>query len=550
MNRINRRRDIWSLFSIVILVLYIIFLIYPMGRMFKESIVLPDGSFGLDYFARFLGQRYYNITLWNSTQVTVVVTILTMLLGVPFAYFYTMYELKGARILQVLAILCSMSPPFIGAYAWIQLFGRSGTVTTFLSNTFGITLPSIYGFNGIVIVITLQLFPLVFLYMVGALRNIDNSLIEAAENLGLSGYKRFFKIIIPLTMPTVLAAALLVFMRAFADFGTPLLIGEGFRVFPVEIYRQYLGETSTNNNFAAAISIIGVIITAVFFLIQKWTADRHKFTMSAMNTVERKKPKPIPGLLMHIYCYGLVGLAFMPQLVVLYQSFRKTSGKLFVEGYTFENYSQAMKNMWKAIPNTLIIGLIALVIIVLLAIIVAYLVVRRSNITNQAIDTISMLPYILPGAVVGIALLIAFSDGPLILTGTSAIMVIALCIRRLPYTVRSSVAILQQIPMSIEEAAISLGTSKMKTFFTITVPMMSKGILSGAILSWVTIITELSTGIILYNTSTITLTLAIYTYVTRGNYGIASALATILLFFTTVSLFLFMRVSKGREFEF
>ena len=248
--------------------------------------------------------------------------------------------------------------------------------------------------------------------------------------------------------------------------------------------------------------------------------------------------------------YGLVGLAFMPQLVVLYQSFRKTSGKLFVEGYTLENYSQAMKNMWQAIPNTLVIGLIALVIIVLLAIIVSYLVVRRSNITNQAIDTISMLPYILPGAVVGIALLIAFSDGPLILTGTSAIMVIALCIRRLPYTVRSSVAILQQIPISIEEAAISLGTSKMKTFFTITVPMMSKGILSGAILSWVTIITELSTGIILYNTSTITLTLAIYTYVTRGNYGIASALATILLFFTTVSLFLFMRVSKGREFEF
>ena len=549
MQRIKRPKDIWFVFSMIILALYVAFLLYPMVRMFKESIVLPDGSFGLDYFARFLGERYYNITLWNSTKVTVVVTILTMALGVPFAYFYTMYELKGAKLLQILAVLCSMSPPFIGAYAWIQLFGRSGTFTTFISNTFGITLPSIYGFNGIVIVITLQLFPLVFLYMVGALRNIDNSLIEAAENLGLRGYKRFFKIIIPLTMPTVLAATLLVFMRAFADFGTPLLIGEGFRVFPVEIYRQYLGETSTNNNFAAAISIIGVVITAFFFLIQKWTADRHKFTMNAMNSIERKKAKPLPNLLMHLYTYGLVALAFMPQLVVLYQSFRKTSGKLFVAGYTFDNYRLAMKNMWQSIPNTLIIGLISLFIIVILSIIVSYLVVRRSNITNQAIDTISMLPYVLPGAVVGIALLISFSDGPLILTGTSAIMVIALCIRRLPYTVRSSVAILQQIPLSIEEAAISLGTSKMKTFFKITVPMMSKGILSGAILSWVTIITELSTGIILYNTSTITLTIAIYTYVTRGNYGIASALATILLFFTTVSLLLFMRVSKGREFE-
>lgn len=550
MKRLKQPKDIWFIFSIVILVLYIIFLLYPMGRMFKESVVLPNGTFGLDYFIRFLGERYFNITLWNSMKVTIAVTVLTMLLGVPFAYFYTMYDLKGRGLLQVLAILCSMSPPFIGAYAWIQLFGRSGTVSKFFAETFGVTFPSIYGFSGIVLVITLQLFPLVFLYMVGALRNIDNSLIEAAENLGLSGYKRFFKIIIPLTMPTILAATLLVFMRAFADFGTPLLIGEGFRVFPVEIYRQYLGETSSNNNFAAAISVIGVVITAVFFLIQKWSADRYKFTMSAMNTIERSKPKPLQSVLMHLYTYGLVALAFMPQIVVFYQSFRKTSGKLFVEGYTLDNYRLAMRNMWEAIPNTIIIGLIALVIIVLLAIIVAYLVVRRSNLTNQTIDTISMLPYILPGAVVGIALLIAFSDGPIILTGTSIIMIVALCIRRLPYTVRSSVAILQQIPMSIEEAAISLGTSKMKTFFTITVPMMSKGILSGAILSWVTIITELSTGIILYNTSTITLTIAIYTYVTRGNYGIASALATILLFFTTVSLLLFMKVSKGREFEF
>ncbi len=550
MNRTKQPKDIWFLFSIIILVLYLVFLIYPMGRMFKESVVLPDGSFGLDYFFRFLGERYFNITLWNSLKVTVAVTVLTMTLGVPFAYFYTMYDLKGRGILQVLAILCSMSPPFIGAYTWIQLFGRSGVVSKFFLDTFGITFPSIYGFNGIVIVITLQLFPLVFLYMVGALRNIDNSLIEAAENLGLSGYKRFFKIIIPLTMPTILAATLLVFMRAFADFGTPLLIGEGFRVFPVEIYRQYLGETTSNNNFAAAISIIGVAITAIFFLIQKWTADRYKFTMNALHTIERTKPKPLQSALMHFFTYSLVGLAFMPQLVVLYQSFRKTSGKLFVEGYTLDNYRQALDNMWDAIPNTLIIGIIALIIIVLLAIIVAYLVVRRSNLTNQTIDTMSMLPYILPGAVVGIALVVAFSDGPLILTGSSIIMIVALCIRRLPYTVRSSVAILQQIPMSIEEAAISLGTSKMKTFFTITVPMMSKGILSGAILSWVTIITELSTGIILYNTSTITLTIAIYTYVTRGNYGIASALATILLFFTTISLLLFMRVSKGKEFEF
>ena len=150
-------------------------------------------------------------------------------------------------------------------------------------------------------------------------------------------------------------------------------------------------------------------------------------------------------------------------------------------------------------PNTFYIGGIALAITIILAIFIAYLVVRRKNAINNVIDTMSMIPYIIPGSVVGIGLVMAFNRKPIVLTGTVIIMVIALVIRRIPYTIRSSVAILQQIPITIEEASISLGASKMKTFFKITVPMMSSGVIAGAILSWVTIITELATAIILYN---------------------------------------------------
>jgi len=158
---------------------------------------------------------------------------------------------------------------------------------------------------------------------------------------------------------------------------------------------------------------------------------------------------------------------------IVYQSFQNTSGKLFRPGYSLSSYTTALKRMGDAIPNTFIIGGIALVAVVFIAIIIAYLVVRRSNVITTTIDTISMLPYIIPGSVVGIALVMAFNKKPLVLTGTVTIMVRALCIRRLPYTIRSSAAILQQIPITIEEAAISLGASKMKTFFKITVPMMS-----------------------------------------------------------------------------
>lgn len=187
---------------------------------------------------------------------------------------------------------------------------------------------------------------------------------------------------------------------------------------------------------------------------------------------------------------------------------------------------------------------------IFLAILIAYLLVRRSNTVNGVIDTLSMVPYIIPGAVVGIALVITFNCGPLVLTGTAAIMIIALIIRRLPYTSRSSVAILQQIPLSIEEAAISLGCSKLKAFFKITVPMMTNGIMSGAIISWITIITELSTAIILYSVNTETLTLTVYTSVVQGNDGVAAAVATILLVVTIISLLLFMKYSKNKDLAF
>ena len=148
---------------------------------------------------------------------------------------------------------------------------------------------------------------------------------------------------------------------------------------------------------------------------------------------------------------------------------------------------------------------------------------------------------------VGIALIMAFNRKPLILTGTVTIMVIALVIRRLPYTIRSATATLMQISMSIEEAAISLGASKLKTFTRITVPMMANGILSGAILSWVAIVTELSSSIILYNNKSITLTMSTYVAITRGNYGLAAAFAAILTVVTTVSLLLYLRVSKSED---
>ena len=545
----KKRWDIWALLSLLILAVYALFLLYPLFRLLIES-VSKDGQFTFDYFTKFFSNSYYGVTLLHSFELSICATLVSLVLGVPLAYLYNLYEIKGRNLIQIIIILCCMSAPFIGAYAWVQLRGNNGIITQLIASIIGYRPPSIYGFRGIVIVLSLQLYPLVFMLVSGALKNVDSSLLEAAQNMGVGGTRRFLKVVIPLCMPTILAAALLVFMRAFADYGTPLLIGRGYQTFPVIIYNEYFGETGTDHNFAAAVSVIAILITAVIFLFQKWASNRFAFNMNALHPIIRKKAKGIKNVLIHAYTYVIVFLAFMPQLYVMYCSFRNTSGKIFTKGFGFMSYEKIARDLPLEIRNTFLIGLLALAAVVLLAILIAYLVVRRRSRLNDVIDTASMIPYIIPGSVVGIALVVAFNKQPLVLTGTMFIMVIALCIRRIPYTIRSSVAVLQQIPITVEEAAISLGCSKLKAFFKATVPMMRNGILSGAILSWVTIITELSTGVILYNRNTITLTLAIYAQVTRGSDGPAAALATILNVLTITSMLIFMKVSKSKDITF
>ena len=480
MMKTKRKPDTWQSISFIILALYAVFLVLPLFQLLRSSVINDEGQFTWEFFQRFFGRETYYGTLFNSFKVAVAVTASSLIVGILFSYFYSLFDLKGKAFLQVMAILACMSPPVIGAYSWIQMFGRGGIITKFMRSAFGFRMPDIYGFGGIVMVITCQLFPLVFLYINGALKNIDNSLIEASAGLGCSSFKRFFKIILPLCMPTILAAGLLVFMSAFADFSTPLLIGKGYQTFPVLIYNSFVDETSRSQNFAAAVRVVGIIVTALIFFVQKLANAKFNFTMNAMHSIETHKPRPLPNAIMHIYCYFIV----LPQFFVAWQSFRKCKGGVFQGGYSLQSYAEAFDKILKrSLPYTFIIGVLALLMVIFLAILIAYLVVRRSNTVNAVIDTLSMVPYIIPGAVVGIALVITFNCGPLVLTGTAAIMIIALIIRRLPYTIRSSVAILQQIPLSIEEAAISLGCSKLKAFFKITVPMMTNGIMSGAIIS-------------------------------------------------------------------
>ena len=537
----------WTIVTLVALCLCLIFIIYPFSVLIIRSVLMENGEISFVNYAIFFESKYYLKTLVNSFKVSLSATVLACIIGIPMAYFTSRYKVFGKKIIDNMCILAMLSPPFIGAYSWIVLMGRAGVVTQFVQEHLSITIPPIYGFAGILLVFTLKLFPYVYLYVSGALQSMDASLEEAAESLGVSGWKRLITITFPLIMPTILSAALMVFMTSLADFGTPALIGEGFKVLPVSIYDEYMNDLGGNTAFANVLSVVIIFFAMSVLLLQKKVISGRNYMMSNLRPPQVMPLSGIKALVITGFVYVVAFLAILPQITVAVTSFAKTSGPVFLPGFGLDSYTEAFSKMSTAIINSFTFSLIAIAIMIFASLLVAYLIVRRGSSLVSAIDMMVMFPYVIPGAVLGIMLVSAFSKGPIAITGTAAILILSYVIRKLPFTLRSSVGILYQIEQSVEEASISLGVSPMKTFFKITARLMIPGVVSGAILSWIAVMNELSSSMILYSGGTETISVAIFNEITsKAHFGTAAALATVLTVATIVSLWLCKKLSGGK----
>lgn len=337
MRKKAKKLNFWNVMLLIACFFFLIFFIYPVANILKESMLDKSGSFSLAAFKKFWSRKYYTSAIWNSLAVSSVSTIFSCILGFLFAYFVTTVKIRGMNLVNTLLMVSFVSPPFIGAYSWIVLAGRNGVLTSLLNNLFHTRLNGIYGFWGIVLVFSVKMVPLVYLYVKGALKNMDNSLLEAAENMGGRRWGIVLKIMMPLVMPTLLASMLLVFMRCFADFGTPMLIGEGYRTLPVLVYNTFVSDVGKDVSFAAAISVIMIVFTAAIFLIQRYVTSKMTVEMSALHPVSPRKESGAKNVLVHAYVYFLTFMAILPLLVIFYNSFQKTNGIMFVDGFSLSS---------------------------------------------------------------------------------------------------------------------------------------------------------------------------------------------------------------------
>jgi len=539
--------DFWPVVTGAVFLVVAALLLLPMLNIIGLSLSGGTQEAGLlDHYRKFFGERFYYQTLLNSLWVSSSAMAFAVVLGLPAAYFVNRYGIWGKGFIRAAVVLTFVSPPFIGSYSWVVLFGRSGVATQFFSSL-GVSLPSIYGPQGIIFVFTLQFFPFVFLLVSSGLKAIDQSVEDAARNLGSSEFRTFRTVIAPLLAPSITTGALLVFIASFTDLGTPIILGERFRVLPVLIYGEFVNEFGGRPVLASALSVVLLAVTTGALLLQRWVSARYAHGVSVLRPLEVQEQPFGKRLAATAFVFLLIGMALLPIINIVISSFLQANGPILIPKLTLGNYERIVTQLSLPLWNTVLFTTIATLLCAVVGTAVATIIVRRPGPVSGALDAVVMFSYAVPGIVLGVGLIVTYHDGPFAITGTALILILAYFIRRLPFSVRSSVSMLQQISRDTEDASVNLGAGPGRTFIKITVPVLATAILSGALLTWSNTIRELSATLVLQSGNTSTIAIEIFNEVVNGNFGIASALGTVLILLTFLPLLILFTVIGRKE---
>lgn len=536
------------MFGVILMLSLLLFL--PIIKVFLLSFIDADsGQYTLANYAKILSHKYYVSALKNTFIVGILGMLGACLLGIPLAYCMSRYRIPGKAFVSTLAVLALVSPPFIGAYAWIMIFGANGVATNAFK-LIGIQLPTIYGYSGIILVFSLKFYPFVYLMTESAFSSINKSLEEAAENLGCTPAQRFFKVTLPLVFPAVSTGAILSFVLSIADFGTPSIIGRKVRTLSTVAYNQYTSEMGGPPTLAVTISMLMIAISIAAVLLQRYVISKRRYSSALTNVATPVVLTGRRAYLVYALCYSIVIASVIPSIVVIYTSFLETNGPVFTGNFGLNSYERVVHEISRAVVNSFTYAAIAVALIAAISGLISYIIVRREGRMAGALDTILMVPYLVPGIVMAIGFVTTFNDWPVDLVGTASIIVLVVFIRRLPYGVRSTTASLRQVKPSIEEAAASLGATPARVFINVTIPLILPGLIAGSMMSFITAINELSSTLLLYTGKTVTMPIHIYVSVLDGEFGIAAALSTILLFSTGICVYIVFRISGGKKNAF
>ncbi len=524
------------LFAAIILILLslIIFILLPLFYVVITSIKLENNTYGFQIFKDVISSQYLRKAFLNSIMMGLLTAIGGSAIGYLFAYTITRTDIPFKKILHVIAIIPVVSPPFIGALSIIMLFGNNGLITYSL---FKIVNFPIYGFRGLLFAQILTFFPIAFVTLRGVIESISPTLEDAAQDLGGSRWKVFYKVTLPLTFPGIASAMLVLFIETLADFGNPLILaGSQFPVLSVQAYLEITGMYDLPKGSALALFLLIPSITA--YILQKyWVSRKQYVTITGKPTTSTiKSVSEYAKWILFSLCMIVTLVVFLIYATIVWGAFVKVWGH--DNTFSLQNFEYVFSVGFKAVKDTLIIAGVSTPFAGLLGMVIAFLVIRKQFPGKRFMEFTSMLSFAVPGTVIGIGYILAFNKPPILLTGTLAILVLNFVYRYIPVGIQSGVAILRQIDPTIEEAAIDLGADSKKTFFKITLPLMVPAFFSGLIFSFVRAMTAISAAIFLVSSSWNLMTVQIMSQVDSGRLGSAAAFSVILVVIILMAMFL------------
>ena len=498
----KNRAGVWLAGGLVLAFL-LLFFVLPVGKVFITAFLDGDGTFTLGHFDAFFSQGLMREAFFNSLYVAVMSSVFAALIAVPLAYFTVRFEFRGALLIQTLGVLPLIMPPFVGAVALQLIFGRSGSINLLLQQHLGFTLPIMEGLNGVIFVEAIHYFPFILMNLTVALRNIDGAMEEAAMNLGCRGWRLFWRVVFPLAAPGFVAGASLVFVKVFDDLGTPLVMGQTNLLAPQAYLRITQVGLEDPMGYVISVIMIAFSIGAMALSARALKGRDYSTIQKGGGSLQRRRLSPLGSVLAYAWIGFILLLTLSPHIGVLLLSFAKVwSFAPLPDAYTLEHYRTVFADSSGMIRNTLLYCGLAATLDVVLGVAIAYLILRTQLPARQWLDWIATASLAVPGIVLAIGYLRLFKGVMVpgtetLVTSTWVIIMLAYAVRRLPYALRSCMAALQQVHVSLEEAAESLGATKLRTIQRVVVPLMAGGILAGFVTSFITAAVELSATILL-----------------------------------------------------
>lgn len=499
------------------------FVVYPLFRVVTTSLT-PHGAFSLEVYRYILEKTWLRRPLQNSVLLAVSTSTVATAVGFVMAYAVHQVNLPMKRFFQQLALLPLVSPPFMLTISIILLMGRNGLVSKRL---LGLTDFSIYGFPGLLSVQTLSLFPIAYLVISGVLQSLNPELEEASLDLGASKARTFLSVTLPMCKTGIASAWLLVFVSSLSDFANPMVLAGKFDVLSVQAYLQFTGMFNTPRGSGIAILLLLPAMAA--FVLQKHLSSRRSAVSVTGKPVAPRFPlssRPLRAALL-VFCSVLSAAILALYGTVVAGAFFKLWGVDY--SLTLDHFKYAWDVGRKSVIDTVTLSALATPVTAVLGMVTAFVCVRGRMKGRGVLEFTSMLPLAVPGTVLGIGYVLAFNKPPLLLTGTSLVIVACFVFRNMPVGIEAGVASLKQIDPSIEEASRDLGADVSYTFTHITLPLIKPAFFTALAYSFVRAMTAVSAIIFLVSARWNHLTILILAETEIMRLGVASVLSVVLI---------------------